>query len=165
MQTKIVFRILYAESNEDCYELMRTILGFSEIEVECAKTVSDALKTAAKKRFDLFLLGTRFPDADGFELCRRLRGIAPETPIFFYSGDARPADKEKGITAGANGYLVKPFLEEIVERILQFARNSQKNTPQNSSNLLSDTRRSNKFSDQPGGFPPARREILSAIMF
>lgn len=164
MQAKKAFRILYAESSQDCYEVMRTILGFSKIEVECAETVGDALQIAAKKRFDLFLLGTRFSDADGFELCRRLHVIAPETPIFFYSGDARPADRERGIAAGANDYLVKPFLETIVERILQFARNSQKKTPQILSKLSSGTKRSKKFSDHPGEFPFAKREILSAIM-
>lgn len=139
------YRVLYAESNEDCRRLMTTLLGFSEIAVESAGTVNDALHLAENKHFDLFLLGTRFPDDDGFELCRSLRATAPYTPIIFYSGDGRSVDSEKGLGAGADVYSVKPDSEEVISNVLQFAAQPQKCRCQIAPEISSVT----KYNDTP----------------
>ena len=60
------------------------------------------------------------------DLCRRLRTFAPHTPILFYSGDAYEADKQKGLAAGANGYLTKPYMDDLAETILQTIKHPEK---------------------------------------
>jgi CheY-like chemotaxis protein len=43
-------------------------------------------------------------------LCQRLRKLNPQITIVFYSADAGQSDDQKGLAAGANAYLVKPFV-------------------------------------------------------
>lgn len=112
-------RILYADDNEDACLMLGALLGFSEIDVSAAHTVEEAFQMAQNGVFDLYLLDGRFPDGDGFELCRSLRLFAPQTPIVFYSGDAYRSDKEKGFAAGADKYLVKPNSDTIAPAIFQ----------------------------------------------
>lgn len=119
MQDTIHPRILYAENNEDDCFMMSTLLRFSDIEVKTVNTTDEALKLAQSEYFDLYMLDNRFPDGDGLELCRQIRDFNSHTPIMFYSGDAYEPDRQKGIAAGANAYIVKPKIEDIIPTILQ----------------------------------------------
>jgi DNA-binding response OmpR family regulator len=57
-------------------------------------------------------------DMSGVEMCRRIRAYDRRTPIIFYSASAYPKDREAGLAAGADDYLVKPEgLDRIVETI------------------------------------------------
>ena len=114
--------ILYAEDNEDASNMLSALLGFSDIDVMLARSISEAFGTAQDRHFDLYLLDSRFSDGSGFELCRRLREFNPQTPIVFYSGDARESDKQKALAAGANVYLIKPDVEAVVPTIFQLVR-------------------------------------------
>lgn len=120
------YSILYAEDNEDSRDLVSTLCELSGIEVVTTKTVAEAWQLAQSERFDLYLLDTRFPDGDGLDLCRRLRSFAPHTPILIYSGNAYEADKKKGLAAGANDYLTKPYMGDLAETIQQNIERTQK---------------------------------------
>jgi DNA-binding response OmpR family regulator len=48
------------------------------------------------------------PDLTGVELTRHIRAFNQTTPILFYSGAARDADRQAALVAGAQGYLTKP---------------------------------------------------------
>ena len=77
------------------------------------------------ERFDLYVLDASLPDLDGFELCRRMRAFNPDTPILFFSGAAFEADKERGIEAGANAYVIKPDLDGLLGSIKQFVSRAE----------------------------------------
>ncbi len=109
--------VLYADDDEDSCYMLSTLLGFSDIEVSSAHTVKEAFQLAQNAQFDLYLLDSRFPDGDGFELCQKLRQFAPQKPIVFYSGDAYESDIQKGLAAGASKYLVKPDSETVASTI------------------------------------------------
>lgn len=111
--------ILYADDNEDACLMLSTLLGFSDIEVLLARSIREAFQTAQNKHFDLYLLDSRFPDGSGLDLCQQLREFNPQTPIVFYSGDAYETDRQKGLAAGANAYLVKPNVDTVVPTIFQ----------------------------------------------
>jgi DNA-binding response OmpR family regulator len=66
------------------------------------------------------MLDAWLPEIDGFELCRRMRALDPHIPILFFSGAAYEADKRKGIEAGADDYVIKPNISELVRSIKQF---------------------------------------------
>ena len=58
------------------------------------------------------------PDLDGFEVLRRLRAKGVEAPVLFLTARTDTADRVRGLTAGGDDYIVKPFaLEELVARV------------------------------------------------
>ncbi len=118
-------RVLCIDDDDTC-ELLSTTLSISGIEVKSANTVADAWRMAQIEPFDLYLLETRLPDGDGFELCRRLHKFAPRTPIIFYSSEAYPIDRQKGLAAGAVKYLVKPYFDDLAAAILQIIKTTGK---------------------------------------
>ncbi|MDQ3747429.1 MAG: response regulator [Acidobacteriota bacterium] len=111
-------RVLCADDDDAC-ELLTATLGIFNIAVKSVHTVADVLRLAQIEPFDLYLLETRLPDGNGFDLCRRLHRFAPRTPIVFHSCEAYPIDRQKGLAAGAVAYLVKPYFGDLAATILQ----------------------------------------------
>lgn len=118
-------RVLCVDDDEICV-MLSMILGFSGIEVESTDSFAAALRLAQSKPFDLYLLETRLPDGDGFELCRCLHIFAPRTPIIFYSSAACASDRQRGLAAGAAEYLVKPYFDDLTLTILQIITDEEK---------------------------------------
>ena len=114
-------QVLCADDNEDICLMLSILLGRHGIDVRTADTATEALWLARERRFDLLVLDSKFQDGDGFELCRQIREFDLETPILFYSGSAHETDKEKGLAAGAQGYIVKPELSSLVETVRSLA--------------------------------------------
>jgi len=100
--------------------MVSTLLKFSRIETMAVGTAAQALSLIQTERFDLYLLDGWLSDLDGFELCRRLRALDPHTPILFYSGAAYDADKQRGLEAGANAYVIKPDVDGLLQSVAQF---------------------------------------------
>jgi CheY-like chemotaxis protein len=120
-------RILYAEDNKDACDMLSALLGFSDIDVLPASSVKEAFQWAQDKYFDLYLLDSRFPDGSGLELCQQLREHYPQTPIVFYTADAFEWDRQKGLAAGANAYLVKPNVDTVAPTIFQLVTKTFQN--------------------------------------
>ncbi len=112
-------RVLCVDDDEDCRVMLSTLLGLALVEAKTVGTSAQALAAIEREHFDLYMLDARLPDFDGFELCRRMRDFDPNTPILFFSGAAFEADKEKGIQAGANAYVIKPDLEGLLGNLRQ----------------------------------------------
>ena len=112
-------RVLCVDDDEKSRDLLSTLLRFSGIEVEAVATATQALSLIQKEYFDLYLLDTRLPDLDGFELCRRLRDGNSRAPILSFSSAADEIDKKRGIEA-ANAYTIKPNVDELFGSIAQF---------------------------------------------
>ena len=106
--------------------MLTALLGITLIEAKAVGTATQALSSIRAEPFDLYRLDSRLPDADGFELCRRIRDHDPQTPILFFSGSAFDSDKKKGIEAGANAYVIKPDLEALLGSIKQFVSQKER---------------------------------------
>ena len=117
--------ILYVENDQDACFMLSALLEFSDIDVSLARSIREAFQAAQDRHFDLYLLDNRFSDGNGFDLCRQLREFSPLTPIVFYSGDVYEADKQKGLAAGANAYLIKPEVDTVIPTIFQLTQNLQ----------------------------------------
>lgn len=113
-------RVLCVDDDEDSREMLTTILKCCRIETKAVGTASQALSSIQAERFDLYLLDAWLPDVDGFELCRRMRDLDPQTPILFFSGAAFEADRKRAIEAGANAYVIKPDIDGLLGSITQF---------------------------------------------
>ena len=113
-------RILCVDYHEDSRLMLVTLLQLAFIEAKAVGTAAQALSLLQAEHFDLYMLDGRLPEMDGFELCRRMRAADSEIPILFFSGAAYEADKRKGIEAGANDYVIKPNISELLKSIKRF---------------------------------------------
>lgn len=110
-------RVLCVDDDEDSRVMLTTLLKLALIEATAVGTAAQALSSIQAEPYDLYLLDSRLPDSDGFELCRRMRDLDPHTPILFFSGAAYETDRKKGLEAGANAYVIKPDLDGLVGSI------------------------------------------------
>jgi two-component system, OmpR family, response regulator len=113
-------RVLCVEDDEDSRVMLIALLRHALIEAQAVGTAVQAISSIQTERFDLYLLDSRLPGVDGFDLCRRIRDFDPDTPILFFSGAAYEADKKRGIEAGANAYVIKPDFDGLLGTINQF---------------------------------------------
>ncbi len=96
------------------------LLKLAFIEAKAVGTAAEALSLIKAEHFDLYMLDAWLPEMDGFELCRRMRAFDAQIPILFFSGAAYEADKKKGIEAGANHYVIKPDISNLMGSVRQF---------------------------------------------
>ncbi|MDN3563855.1 response regulator transcription factor [Paeniroseomonas aquatica] len=79
---------------------------------------AEAKLNAADARYDAILLDIGLPDADGRDFCARLRRDGRRMPIIMLTGADAEADVVRGLDAGANDYIAKPFrLPELLARV------------------------------------------------
>jgi DNA-binding response OmpR family regulator len=118
--------ILVAENHKDTADLLVYVLGYAGYEVRSIDDSIDALKLIKEQEFDLFLIGDLLPLGSSIGLARDIRKFNIFTPIVFHSARAYPADIQRGLSAGAQAYLVKPcdpnHLLGIVSRHIGFAQ-------------------------------------------
>ena len=116
--------ILLADDEENLRLLLRTTLDEPDYIILEASDGNLAYEMAQKHHPDLIVLDWMMPGMSGIDLVRRLRAelTTQETPIILLTARGQTRDREQGLAAGVNAYLVKPFspLEflETVEAIL-----------------------------------------------
>lgn len=111
-------RVLCAEPHRDVCTLLTTLLEQQGYEVVSAPTIKECMELAGSDSFDLYMLDDTYIDGTGYDLCKRLRQLTPETPILFFSAAAFERDRERGLEAGARAYLTKPGdIFEIVQTV------------------------------------------------
>jgi len=119
--------ILIADDEPHVIELVRLTLEDDRIDVIDAIDGETALAQAEARRPDLIFLDVQLPDISGFEVCARLRSDRrfAETKIVMLTAAAQEADVARGLAAGANHYLTKPFspvrLLSLVESVAPHA--------------------------------------------
>ena len=106
-------KILIVEDHADIRRLIRMTLEFEDYDIREAPNGEVALAMAEELQPDLILLDVMMPGAlSGLDVCRRLRGDAKAghgARIIMLSARGQASDREAGLQAGADTYLVKPF--------------------------------------------------------
>ena len=114
-------RILIAEDERDIRELVAISLhGLGGFDVTQAANGLEAVERARAERPDLILMDVRMPKMTGYEACRQLKEIAEtkDIPIVFLSAKGQESEIQKGLTAGAVQYILKPFApDELVREV------------------------------------------------
>jgi DNA-binding response OmpR family regulator len=101
--------ILVVEDSSDISRLVRHILAQAGYEVIVAETGPDGWDAFETSHPDLVLLDVNLPGIDGIELCRRIKKRSLSTPVIILTVQAETEAVQRGIRAGANTYLAKPF--------------------------------------------------------
>ncbi len=79
-----------------------------------------------EKHYDLVLLDLMLPKLDGLEVCRRLRTVRPALPILMLTARGAEEEKVKGLSAGADDYVTKPFgVRELLARVEALGRRAR----------------------------------------
>ena len=116
-------RILFVDDHEDTRFLIAYCLGSLGYEVVVTDCPSEGLRLARERRFDLYLLDSRFAEGSGLELCEAIREFDATTPIVFFTGE-HPSRLQADSDCVAQGFVMKPQVEElpkVIERVLAAA--------------------------------------------
>ena len=121
---------------EDDVRLARMVVGFMEqngIQVVHVEDAQSGLAALGQNHFDLILLDLMLPDADGLDVCRRIRADAqqPVSPgIIMVTARGDPTDRIVGLELGADDYLPKPFeSRELLARVRAVLRRTAAFSP------------------------------------
>jgi len=116
-------RLLLIDDDARLAAMVRDYLAGNGLVVETAGRAGDGLERLEREPggFDLVLLDLMLPDADGLEVCRRIRalgGANAALPIVMLTAKGDPLDRVVGLEIGADDYLPKPFEpRELLARI------------------------------------------------
>ena len=117
--------ILVVEDEAALAELIRYNLAAEGLRVTIAGTGEDAELLVSEDAFDLVVLDWMLPGMSGLEFCRRLRkgGATKAIPIIMLTARGEETDRVRGLSTGADDYVVKPFsVPEILARVKALLR-------------------------------------------
>lgn len=93
-------------------------------------TAAEGLAALSAEPFALLILDVGLPDANGFELCKKLRAAGHDLPIVFLTSRASEIDRIVGLEIGGDDYLVKPFSpRELTARVKVILRRVAPSVP------------------------------------
>jgi two-component system OmpR family response regulator len=115
--------VLLIDDEKPYAEIIKSVLESLDIDVLIACDSKEALNFLQQIIPDLILLDVMMPDVDGLTLLRWLREHSEkDIPIHVVSAKAMTEDREAALSAGADGFLAKPFaiddLQDLVRRYL-----------------------------------------------
>lgn len=133
--------ILVVDDDGHIREVMRFTLQQAGHQVLEARDGAEALRRFAEGGIDLCILDILMPEADGLDVCRRIRAQS-RVPIIFVSSRDEELDRVLGLEMGADDYLVKPFSpRELAARVKAVLRRLQPDPVAASDHARSDLRR------------------------
>ncbi|HJP67160.1 MAG TPA: response regulator transcription factor [Actinomycetota bacterium] len=116
-------RVLVIEDHARMAELIERGLRREGYAVDLAGTAEDGLGLASTNEYDAILLDLVLPDGDGFEVVGRLRDRGRWTPVLMVTARDAVDDRVRGLDAGADDYLTKPFaFPELLARLRALIR-------------------------------------------
>ena len=101
-------RILMIDDDARLAAMVSDYLGRAGFRLTVAGTGREGEALLKRESFDAVILDLMLPDADGLDLCRRLRGTT-DVPILMLTARGEPMDRVVGLEIGADDYLAKPF--------------------------------------------------------
>jgi len=123
-------RVLVIEDEVRMARLLKRALEEEGHAVDVASDGPDGLWMATENPYAAIVLDVLLPGLDGFELCRRLRDAGIWAPVQMLTARDEIGDRVRGLDAGADDYLVKPFsLLELAARLRALARRDDRRRP------------------------------------
>ena len=111
---------------EDDLSFSAALLAFLKLRgytVDISNTLADAIDKQLYATWDFVLLDLHLPDGDGLDFLKLLRSKRIQTPVIVLTAKDQISDRVRGLDAGADDYLVKPFdAEELLARLRAVSR-------------------------------------------
>ena len=110
--------VMVVDDDQDLAEMLGIVLNDAGIDVDLVSRGDEALDAFREKAPDLILLDVMLPGIDGVEVCRLIRAQSM-VPIIMLTAKGETEDVIRGLEAGADDYIVKPFrhASELVARV------------------------------------------------
>jgi two-component system OmpR family response regulator len=123
-------RVLVVEDHERMAELIQRGLQEEGYAVDAILTGEDGVWMASENDYDAIVLDVMLPGIDGFEACRRIRETGRWAPILMLTARDAVDDRVRGLDAGADDYLTKPFsFNELLARLRALVRRGSGERP------------------------------------
>ena len=116
------YRILIIDDDRELCALIRQSVLPEQIEADCCYSGKSGLQKLREKDYQLVILDVMMPGFDGFETLEMIRKES-RLPILMFTSKNDSASKVRGLRAGADDYLTKPFdMDELIARIISLIR-------------------------------------------
>ncbi len=116
-------RVLVVEDNRETAQFVQRGLREASHNAEVAYDGEEGLEMARAGGYDVLVIDRMLPRLDGLSLIQQLRSAGDQTPVLILSAMSHVDDRVKGLRAGGDDYLTKPFaLAELIARIEVLAR-------------------------------------------
>jgi two-component system, OmpR family, manganese sensing response regulator len=119
-------RILLVDDEQELTNPLSRLLQQEGYQIDIAADGHRGASLAIEHAYDLYILDWVLPGKNGIEICRSLRSTGNTKPVLFLTAQDTLDDRVRGLDAGADDYLVKPFeLRELLARIRALLRRGQ----------------------------------------
>ncbi|MBO5564931.1 MAG: response regulator transcription factor [Lachnospiraceae bacterium] len=116
-------RILYAEDEPDLNHIVTRRLTEEGYSVDSCLNGEDALYYLENTEYDAAILDIMMPGKSGMEILQTIRAAGNHVPVLFLTARDAVSDRVKGLDAGADDYLIKPFsVSELLARVRVMVR-------------------------------------------
>jgi two-component system response regulator MprA len=123
-------QILVVDDEPAVRDSLDRALRLEGYQVDLAADGAEAQSSLTDESPDAVVLDLMMPRVDGLEVCRRMRAAGDRTPVLVLTARDAVSDRVKGLDAGADDYLVKPFvLDELLARLRALLRRSGVGAP------------------------------------
>ena len=119
--------VLVIEDEPDMVRGLRDAMEFEGLTVMAAATGREGVETARARRPELIILDLMLPDTNGYRVCEEIRSFDGMVPIIMLTARGQESDKIRGLEAGADDYVTKPFsVGEFLARVKAIFRRMER---------------------------------------
>jgi DNA-binding response OmpR family regulator len=131
-------RVLVVDDDDDIRNLVRTLLERTGADVHAAANGRDGVREFHAWRPDLVILDINMPELDGWSVLERIRDMS-DVPVLMLTARGDELERVRGLQAGADDYVVKPFgRQELVARVQALLRRASRAVTESEAETYAD---------------------------